>query len=984
MAAPPDKTRLRGDEQSANDGALDATLPGEGESANVALPQVEGEHGRGTLVHRYVIHERVGAGGMGVVYAAHDPELDRKIALKFLHPGPAARLDYGRKRLLREAQAMARLSHPNVVAVNDVGTYMGQVFVAMEFVVGSTLGDWLGARADADWRSVVRVFREAGRGLAAAHGAGIVHRDFKPDNVLVTEEGQAKVTDFGLARALDEGSVESGARVGGSGDIDVAGYARDQRQLDSSLTATGARLGTPKYMSPEQHLGQRADARSDQFAFAVALWEALYGELPYAGKNSADIASSVTTGELAEPKRTEQIPRWLRRVLTRALSRRPGDRYPSMDALLDRLGRDPGVRRRRVALIGLAVVAVVAGFYLALARSPQAARCPGAQARFVGIWDPERKAAVRAALVATERPYAADTFTRVAAVLDGYRASWLAMHHDACAATHLGGDQPAALLDLRMRCLEGHRLELGALTALLAERPDPEVLDKAVGAAHALPAVAGCADLDNLQARVPLPADPAIRGRVAEIKERLRRVEVLYQGGKYEAGRELAATIVGDLGELDYLPIIAAARWQLGRLQLTLGEDGGEDNLYAAVTAAAAAGDRVLEARSWIQLFSAIGKEQARFAEGELLRRSAATAVVRAGDDVDLRISLGHAVAVMFLQRRKFADAAQEYRDMIELLTQENRPESPALATALSQLGTALLQTGKLAEAETHVRRALEIRERILGPGHPDVGYSLSALGSIASYRGDHQEALDHFERAARLREQAVGPDHVAMAAILSDLAWAQAELGHFEQAIAIARRALAIRSQLPANHPDLGTAENTLGSILAMARHYDEASEHLEISRAISEQQLGPNSPDVTASWVNLGILANQRGKPVEALALCERARAGLERDPTGAAIYRNAILTCLGQAHLGAGKPGRAIGPLEEALAVGSEQGLAAAELAETRFALARALWLRPSARKRARELANAARDAIKESSGHERELAEMVAWLAAHRAR
>ena len=248
----------------------------------------------GQLVGRYVVLAPLGAGGMGVVYAAFDPQLDRKVALKLLHSeavsasGATQSKNDGYARLLREAQAMARLRHPNVVAVHDVGKIDERVFIAMEFVEGGTLKQWLRARPRTR-QEVLAVFIQAGRGLMAAHEAGLVHRDFKPDNVLVSVKGQAQVLDFGLAKATEEGERpspgESRTNLGTS-------------TLSTNLTQVGAILGTPAYMAPEQHLGDVTDARTDQFSFCVALWSALYREAPFAGESLGELASSVCGGEL--------------------------------------------------------------------------------------------------------------------------------------------------------------------------------------------------------------------------------------------------------------------------------------------------------------------------------------------------------------------------------------------------------------------------------------------------------------------------------------------------------------------------------------------------------------------------------------------------------------------------------------------------------------------------------------------------------------
>jgi serine/threonine protein kinase len=284
-------------------------------------------------IGRFTVLRKLGEGGMGVVYAAHDQELDRHVAIKLLRTD-ASDVGPARARLLREARAMAKLSHPNVITIYDVGTIDTRVFIAMELVEGTTLRRWLKARPRT-WRGVVERFSEAGRGLAAAHAAGLIHRDFKPDNVLVGDDGRVRVLDFGLARRVDLEEDEPPRPV------------VDSESSEDRLTVTGAIMGTPAYMAPEQWRGLVVDHRSDQFAFAVALWEGLFGERPFKGGGVHAIATHVLAGERVKPPEDRPVPTWLLRVLERALSTDPADRFGSIDELLfvlSRLNREPGER----------------------------------------------------------------------------------------------------------------------------------------------------------------------------------------------------------------------------------------------------------------------------------------------------------------------------------------------------------------------------------------------------------------------------------------------------------------------------------------------------------------------------------------------------------------------------------------------------------------------------------------------------------------
>lgn len=308
----------------------------------------------------------LGAGAMGAVYAAHDPELDRPVALKVLHADPLGDPAERRSRLAFEAQAMARLAHPNVVAVFDVGVDAptGQLFVAMEHVSGATLAAWLRAAPRSE-SAVLDVFLQAGRGLAAAHAAGLVHRDFKPENVLVGADGRARVGDFGLARRPHGApALPPGAQLGGL-----------------ALTAQGALVGTPAYMSPEQLRGTTADARSDQFAFAVALFEALTGTRPFAGQSLGELAGNVVGGRVSPALANR--PTWQRAFFQRALATDPGSRYASMEAALEDLGRDRRTPRRTIAIAVasvLTVAGVVAAVVLSTGRGPAAQRANGTAA----------------------------------------------------------------------------------------------------------------------------------------------------------------------------------------------------------------------------------------------------------------------------------------------------------------------------------------------------------------------------------------------------------------------------------------------------------------------------------------------------------------------------------------------------------------------------------------------------------------------------
>ncbi|MEZ4452662.1 MAG: serine/threonine-protein kinase, partial [Nannocystaceae bacterium] len=417
---------------------------------------------RGAVVGRYTILDRLGAGAMGVVYTAYDPKLDRRIALKLLR---IPQEDNGNQivaRLIREAQALAKLNHPNVVTIHDCDTIGDMVYLAMELVEGQNLTRWLRATPRA-LSEILRIFIQAGRGLAAAHEVGLVHRDFKPDNVLIGNDGRVRVADFGIARNVDEDPLagpSAVARVIAEGEDEAEG----SEVSTARLTQTGAVVGTPAYMAPEQHLGTRVDPRCDQFAFCVALYEALYGSHPFPAKSYLELRQVVLSGKTAAPPNRSDIPPAVRAAILRGLAVVPDRRFESMTLLLDALGQDPARRRTRWTLGVAAALIVAAVGATAYTVKNTSNACEGADRHLTNIWDEPARAAAENAFRATGLPYASKAWETSAKVVDRFAEGWVAMRTEACEATAIYHEQSTELLDRRMACLDHHLRRLTATT----------------------------------------------------------------------------------------------------------------------------------------------------------------------------------------------------------------------------------------------------------------------------------------------------------------------------------------------------------------------------------------------------------------------------------------------------------------------------------------------------------------------------------------
>jgi tetratricopeptide (TPR) repeat protein/tRNA A-37 threonylcarbamoyl transferase component Bud32 len=908
---------------------------------------------QGERLGRYVILGVLGEGGMGRVYAAFDAELGRKVAVKVLHQRMARGEESleARGRLFREAQAMAKLSHPHVVAIHDVGTVDGDVFLAMEYMGGGTLSEWL--KTPRLWRKVLEVMTAAGRGLAAAHEAGLIHRDFKPDNVLFGKDGRPRVTDFGIARARGEGDAAgspataslkpkpgaSQAPTAGRADPEstywVSPSAGESTASPSTVrTMTGSILGTPGYMAPEQLFGDGVDARSDQFSFCVAAYQALYGEKPFTSKSLEDYAEALSRPVRPPPPGT-RVPGWVRRVLIRGLSADAAARYPSMEALIAALESDPWIRRRRWMAVGaVALAGAVSATAWARHQHALRARCSQGPALVGEAWNPTVAAGVSAALERAGGPLGDEVVPRVTAKLDEFARDWASSYRAVSEATLIRGEQSAATLERRLQCLERGRAQLAALAEVLSSA-DESLVQHAPDAAYALPSPAKCSTSDV--ATMPdLPASPELRRRALAIDREIARGSALVAAGADLQAEELVEHAIAEATAIPYRRAEAELLFIAGQAREGRGDYvGALPRFKTGVHAAERAGDDLLATRAAAQVAFVLSAYLGKPQEGGDWIDLAESFAERAGRDdaidaavLDARIvvtaMLGHPERALELHDREIALFERAYG-----------PGDPRVATAFMNRGVTEMTLGLDDRAVEDDKRAIELLSAATGPRNPHLDLPWYNLGDALGNLGRPEEARAAYERVLAL--QAGRPAGTLTVQIYGNLADLQLGLGDPDSALRLAEQGLDVAGQ--ADERGLSLWAVLVARAQARGQKGDAAGKAEDCARVLAEQ----------------------------------RAQGAM----TSEGVYYPDALTCLGEVELAAHRASAAIAYLEESVFLEKRQ--AAAVLPLAKFTLARALRLAGRDPARARALADDARAALAGLPGQAKELAAIDAWLA-----
>ncbi|MBK7190880.1 MAG: serine/threonine protein kinase [Myxococcales bacterium] len=693
---------------------------------------------------RFTVLDHLGTGGMGTVLAAYDGVLDRRIALKLLRPAvDADQVGEANARLLREAQALARVIHPNIVTIHEAGVIADAVYLAMEFVDGVTLRAWL--RTERTQAELLSVFATAARALHGAHQAGVVHRDFKPDNVMISADARGvRVLDFGIS-TMD----------------------RD----DGRLAA-----GTPGYMAPEQHRGSGVDHRADQFALGVALFEALHQRRPFTATTEAAVAATHRAGL----PRSAPEPRWLRRALERMLAPRPDDRFASMAdvvAALD-LGR---TRTRRFAIAGVAAATLaLGGVAVAATRgatSPQGPSCAAqARARVEATWSAAHHD-LAARFARSQRTYAAAMAQEAEASLDRYAARWLALATDACRVDRHPDAATAALATHRAACLDGRLERLRVVTATLRDDARVEVVD------HAQEIVASLGDLADCTGAVSDAPPPELAAPIRDAERQLAQATAWISAGLPRDAAAALASLHPKADAIAWPPLQVELKLADAELRhLTLAP--WDPDILAAAEMATAAGHDRLAARAWALALHIAGTTNQPL--DALAAAARATAAATRDPALIAQTQLAYARALNHSQRAGEALALCE----AALADAERRPG--ATASELRGARECVIEARYLrGDDETALAppldAAIAATSRAIGPDYPGLAQLYNLRASITA---DPIAARPYAERALAITEQAYGPTHLTNVGALLALAEREADpaiaRGHLARAAAI------------------------------------------------------------------------------------------------------------------------------------------------------------------------------------------------------
>jgi len=785
---------------------------------------------------------------MGVVYAAYDPKLDRKVALKLVL-GVSARHS-SHQRLMREAQALARLSHPNVVSVHDVGSVDDQLFIAMEFVEGLALVDWSAQERTLQER--LDVLRAAGNGLAAAHDAGLLHRDFKPDNVLVGTDGRVRVMDFGLARADTPELAE----------VHPADGKLSASPLSTSLTQPGAMMGTPAYMAPEQFVGAGSDARSDQFSFFVVVYEVLFGAHPYDTSTLAVLTSRATDGVSVRVPAEGGVPASIRRAIERGLAAQRDARFPGMHEAIEglTLTRHRG-RLKEVAAVGiLAIFSVFAS--LSMGNEDP---CAAATEAIDRSWNDTARASIRRAFEATGAPFAIATADRTIESLDRVSREHADLRREVCEATHIAGTQSEGLLDRRMECLEHHRFRLEGLVSVLSES-SMDAASNALQAISTLPRASDCLLISSAEQLAPPPREDR-KDEVTRLTEVIARAQAQIVAGDADEATALLAAEAEAVEGVDYLPLRAEFRHAQAMAHVHVGDGEEAKELLRALSLSVELGDDMLSLRN-LESYVYTAIASAKLDQAEVWLVLAESLAARRGDRLSEQILLETARARYVGARGDRVGRVSHLHRALTLQLEFDADDRLAIAQIHCNLGRAYLSAGEPQSGEEHYQQCVDLHVALFGAGHPRTAAGYLGLAAAARARGEIDAALSWNERALVSLQKSYGERSILLANDYSSFADSLAAAGEYDRSEEYYRRSLSLTEGNADYQLAYMKTSSNYGVMLWFAGRFAEALNIQEEILGMYTELADVSQLDVGHAEGNLAATLSSLGRHEQSLA--------------------------------------------------------------------------------------------------------------------
>ena len=870
-------------------------------------------------IGRFVLLGELGAGGMGRVYLAYDPALERKVAIKLIRTDATSDPQRRSARLVQEAKALARLEHPNVVAVHEAGEYEGSVFIVTAYVEGVTLSSWLRSEPR-DWEQMREMLSQAGRGLAAAHAAGLVHRDFKPDNVLVDAQGGIRVADFGLAKSLGDTQADISPPV--------------ESPVVEALTVTGSTVGTPAYMAPEQSK-REATPRSDQFSFCVVAYEALYGVRPFAGDSLEALVENIEAGRIRDASPKVAVPKQVRAAILKGLRARPDERHPDMQSLLrvfEARARSPA--RSVLLLGGLGLLLVGVGLMDddgSVCVAPSTAE----------LWDSDRRERLAQRFEATGRPYAQTTFASLVDGIDRRIEDLVEVQSAACQSHHIDRVTSSERFDRQMACIAERRTELDAFLEGLEDLESSQ-LDRIVTSMASLSSARDCADPERLGSGPVGNMDAQRRADIVQARELLARASGKRAVGRPQEGlraaqqaRELAEA-AGDGYTL------AAAELGVGKmLQASAQYEDARTVLRRAYFGALAERNDPVLVEAATMLLATVGLNLKRPDEA-LEWWDHGTAGLRRLDPEArslARAQLCDRAALAFRAKGDLEQAETLGREALEIRERELGPRHALVGVTLTNLGTVLVRARKTEKAVEALERGVDVLSESLGETHPHVGVALQTLGIAQRVLQRLEDAERSLSRAIAIGEQRLGRTHSTVISARGSRAATWSDMGRLEQARDEYIELIELRAKaLGADHADVATLHNNLGTVLRRLEDYEGARQRFERAREIWRAALGEDHLKVASAHANLGVVHARTDAWKESEAAYRAAhsiwQAGQHPDRWQADAG-------IGTALLGQKRAADALPWLESATQSLDGKANLSADLGEVRVRLGMAMW-------------------------------------------